>query len=105
MEDSNDKVYGILSYLGILVLISLAMGKTSFAKFHANQGLVLFIIEVLGAAILGIGLAIPVIRVVFAIVGGLFELICLCLAILGIVSAVNGETKELPVIGAVKLIK
>lgn len=105
MEDSNDKIFGILSYIGILVLIPLAVGKSSFTKFHANQGLVLLIIEFLGAAILGIGLAIPVIRIVFAIVGGVFELICLCLAIFGIVTAVNGETKELPVIGAVKLIK
>ena len=41
--DSNDKVFGILSYIGILWIVGLAAGKTPFAKFHANQGLVLFL--------------------------------------------------------------
>ena len=44
--DSNDKVFGILSYIGILWIVGLAAGKTPFAKFHANQGLVLFLAEI-----------------------------------------------------------
>lgn len=102
MEDSNDKVFGILSYIGILVLIPLMVGKSQFSKFHANQGLILFIVEVV---VLGIGMLIPGIRIVFAIIGGVFELACLLMAILGIVNAVNGETKELPIIGSIRLIK
>ena len=43
--DSNDKVFGILSYIGILWIVGLAAGKTPFAKFHANQGLVLFLAD------------------------------------------------------------
>lgn len=105
MEDSNDKVYGILSYIGILVIVSIALGKSQFARFHANQGLVLMIIEFVCSIVLGVGLAIPGIRIIFMIIGGLLWLPCLALAIFGIVTAANGETKELPVIGAVKLIK
>lgn len=105
MEDSNDKVFGILSYIGILVLIPLVVGKSQFSKFHANQGLILFIIEVVFGVVLGIGMLIPGIRIIFAIIGGVFELACLLMAILGIVNAVNGETKELPIIGGIRLIK
>ena len=45
---SDDKLMGALSYLGILVLIPLLTKKdSSFVQFHAKQGLVLFIGEVL----------------------------------------------------------
>lgn len=105
MEDSNDKLYGVLSYLSILVLIPLIAGKTQFAKFHANQGLVLAIIEVVFSVLIGIFIKIPVLGVIFGIVGGLFDLICLIMAIMGIVSVVNGEMKELPIVGAIHLVK
>lgn len=105
MEDSTEKVFGILAYFGLLFIVPLAAGKTQFSKFHANQGLVLFLIELIGGIVLGIGAAIPIIRIIFIIVGGIFELICLALAIYGIVVAANGEMKELPVIGGIKLIK
>lgn len=54
MEDSNDKVYGILAYIGILVLVPLLAGKTQFARFHANQGLVLFIADIILGVLIGI---------------------------------------------------
>ncbi len=105
MEDSNDKLYGVLSYLSILVLIPLVAGKTQFAKFHANQGLILAIIEVIFTALICILAKMPIIGVIFGIVGGLFDLICLIMSIMGILNAVNGETKELPIIGSIRLIK
>ena len=44
----NDKLMGVLAYLGILVLIPLLAAKDSkFAQFHAKQGLTLFIGEVI----------------------------------------------------------
>lgn len=103
--DSNDKAMGVLSYIGFLVLIPLIVGGSPFVKHHANQGLVLFIIELIFGAVIGLCSLIPIVRYVFWIVGGLFELVCLIMAIMGIVSAVNGETKELPIIGAIHIVK
>ncbi len=103
--DSNEKVFGVLAYFGLLWIVPLAAGKTPFSKFHANQGLVLFLIEVIGGIVIGIGSLLPFIRIVFMIVGGLFEMACLAAAIYGIVIAASGETKEIPVIGAIKIIK
>lgn len=103
--DSNEKVYGILAYFGLLWIVPLAAGKTEFSKFHANQGLVLFLIEVVGGVVVAIGKFIPLLWILFTILGGLFELVCLAAAIYGIVIAASGETKEIPVVGAIKIVK
>lgn len=110
MEDSNDKVYGILAYIGILVLVPLLAGKTQFARFHANQGLVLFIADIILGVLIGITTGVlsllgVVGLVLGSIVSGVLGLCILIMAILGIVNAVNGEMKPLPIIGGIKLIK
>ncbi len=110
MEDSNDKVYGVLSYFGILWLVGLLAGKTEFAKFHANQGLVLFIAEVILGIVAGVVSAILMfVPVVGAIIGGLVtaavSLGSLALMIIGIVHAAQGQMKPLPVIGGIRIIK
>lgn len=105
MEDSNDTLYGVLSYISILVLIPLIAGKSRFAKFHANQGLVLCIIEVIFGIVIGALMRIPILGIIFGIISVLFELICVFMSIIGIVGVVNGEEKELPIIGAIHLIK
>ncbi|MBD5384351.1 MAG: hypothetical protein HDR72_05070 [Ruminococcaceae bacterium] len=99
MEDSNDKVFGILSYFGILWLVGLLAGKTEFAKFHANQGLVLFI----AGLIIGAASAIPFVGwFIIAPVGSIATLV---FAIMGIVNAAQGQMKPLPVIGKFQIIK
>lgn len=105
MENSNDKGLGVLAYFNWLVLVTIFVGNSEFTKFHANQGLVLGIIETVFGAAIAILAKMPILGFIFSIVGGVFELVCLILAIMGIVSAVNGEMKELPVIGAIKIIK
>ena len=99
MEDSNDKVFCILSYFGILWLVGLLAGKTEFAKFHANQGLVLFI----AGLIIGAASAIPFVGwFIIAPVGSIATLV---FAIMGIVNAAQGQMKPLPVIGKFQIIK
>lgn len=105
MNDSSDKLMGVLSYIPVLCLVPIIMGGSSFIKFHANQGLVLFIFELIFSVLIGIFVKLPLLGVIFGIVGGLVDLICLILAIMGIVSAVNSETKELPVLGMIHILK
>ena len=94
----NNKVVSLLSYIWILFLVPLLAAKNSkFARFHANQGLVLFICSV----VLGILAAIPIVKYVAM----LLEVVALVLAIIGIVNVLNGKAKELPIIGGIKLIK
>lgn len=110
-QDVNDnKLLAVLSYISILVLIPIFVAPNSkYARFHANQGLVLFILEVaLGlvkailSAVLGIiSLQLSLIVNVLDIVNIAFVV----LAILGIVNAATGKAKELPFIGKFKILK
>ena len=108
--DQNDiqknKGMAVLAYLSWLVLIPIFAAKDSkFARFHANQGLVLAIAEIVCGVVLGILSALPFIGWIFGIVEGLFSLVCLGFTIIGIVNAVNGKAKELPIVGKFKILK
>ena len=104
----ENKAFGILAYLSILVLIPLlAAPKSKFARYHTNQGLVLFIAELIAwipqiilSAIFG---GVPVVYIIVNIIFSLIDLCFLILAILGIVNACQGKAKELPILGKFKL--
>ena len=92
-KGNNSTVMGVLSYLGPLVIIPYLMEKKDeFVRFHTKQGLVLFGLEVV-VMILGS-------MMYLYMIGTLFNLVTLVLSIIGIVNVVQGQRKELPVIGS-----
>lgn len=102
----SNKVMAILAYLSWLVIIPLvAAPQSRFARFHANQGLVLAIISTIWGVVTGILGVIPFIGWIIAAIMGIASIAFLILMIIGIVNAVNGEAKELPIIGKITLIK
>ena len=102
----QNKVMAILAYLSWLVLIPIFAAKESkFARFHANQGLVLAIAEIICWVVLGILSGIPFIGWIFGLVETLFSLVCLVFAVIGIVNAANGKAKELPIVGKYRILK
>lgn len=105
-SNDNDKVMGVLAYLSWLVLIPLLMAKESeFARFHANQGIVLAIAEIFAFVVCGILSLIPVVGVLFAILEWVVSIVCFIFSILGIVNAANGAMKELPIVGKFRILK
>lgn len=89
----ENKGITVLSYLGILCLVPLLSKKDSkFAQYHAKQGLVLFIMEL----VIWVLIVIPVLGWIIYVVGIITSLV---FAIMGIMNVVNGKCKELPVIG------
>lgn len=103
---NNNKAMAILAYLSWLVLIPLFAARESpFARFHVNQGLALAIVEIICWIVFGILSRIPLIGWLFAIIEWLISLACLILAIIGIVNAVNGRARELPVVGKILIVK
>lgn len=94
----KNKTMAILSYF-IFFLPLITAKDSKFAKFHANQSLILLIISIAANVI---GSLIPVVGGIIATVVGLGVLV---LWIMGIINASNGEMKELPVIGTYKLLK
>lgn len=96
---SNNKVMSFLSYLWILFIVPLIAAPNSpYAKFHANQGLLLFLFDI----VIAIVAMIPVVGWIISAVGGALVLI---FRIIGIVNSLKGEAKELPLIGKYRIIK
>ena len=83
-----NKGIAVLSYVWILCLVPL-LGKrdSEFAQFHAKQGLVLFVIEIVASLFIW-----------FPIFGQLLMLLLLIVAVMGIIKTLNGEWWEIPVI-------
>ena len=95
----NNKLLAAISYIGILFLVPLLAAKDdAFARFHANQGLVLFLVGI----VLGIIGIIPFVGPIIAGIGGIVTFV---FAILGIINAINGAMKPLPLIGGIEIIK
>lgn len=108
--DQNDiqqnRVMGVLSYLSILVLIPLFAARESpFARFHCNQGIVLALAEVILSFAVRIFGRLPLVGWIIRLVGGLGGLALFVFAIMGIINAINGKAKELPVIGGFQILK
>jgi uncharacterized membrane protein len=78
------KLWGVLAYLGVLVLIPLFLKKDSeFVQFHAKQGLLILIGWIIA----------------YFPFGFIFWIASFVLSVMGIVSVLQGEKKELPLIG------
>jgi uncharacterized membrane protein len=99
---ADNKVFAILAYFGILFLIPLLAAKESpFARFHTNQGLILFLANI---AVWIIVVVLGLISYVLGLIGSILYLGLFILFILGVINAAKGEMKELPLIGTFKLI-
>lgn len=82
----------------ILFFVPLVTDPSSaYARFHANQGLLLFILSII-SGIIGL---IPIIGTIVSFILGIAILIML---VLGIVNGSQGRAKELPFIGGIKIL-
>jgi len=89
------KLFGILCYLGPLVILPLlTKSEDEFLKFHAKQGLVLLIIQIFLWFVLRPSLMWPLWPVYQIIYLGL-----VVLSIIGISNILQGKEKELPLVG------
>ena len=97
----SEKFMGVLAYLGVLVLFPLFLAKDSqFARYHTNQGLILFI-AYLVLGILQKIFSTGIISTILWICG----VIVFVFTIIGIVNVCKGECKELPWIGKYRILK
>lgn len=109
-EIEASKILCVFAYLFWLVLIPLFAGKDlKFARFHANQGVVLaicetiwWVLEIVIAVLLG---GIPFIGTLVTVLFGLVNIVFAVLIIVGIMNVLNGKAKELPVIGKFRVLK
>ena len=99
----RNRAFAIISYLWLLFIVGLiAAPNSKFAKYHANQGLVLFLAELLFGFACIVLAFIPILGHLTILAGWIT---CIVLAIMGIINAAGGQCKPLPLIGHFELIK
>lgn len=98
-NDDIEKNKGIAAVTYILFFLPYLAAKDSkFAMFHANQSLVLLIVSVVGNVVL------PLIPILGWILWPFFWLAVFVLWLIGVINALNGKMKPLPVIGSINIL-
>ena len=95
--EKNKTMAGLSYFLFFLPLI--VCPESQYAKFHANQALLLLITGIAGNVILGI---IPIIGWILMPIFGIGILI---LGIMGIINGFGGKANPLPIIGKITILK
>ncbi|MEO7307268.1 MAG: hypothetical protein ABIR78_04785 [Ferruginibacter sp.] len=97
----NGKTTAIVAYITIIGWLIAYFGmhqskKTSLGSYHLRQTLLLFIIAIIYQIIIRIIImAVPAVGLILSLVG----LVFLVLWIMGLIAAINGEEKPMPLIG------
>ena len=88
MDKKTTAIVAYITWIGLLIAILL--GDREGAKFQVNQALVIWLFGLLAC--------IPC-------VGWIWGIFCFVCAVMGFISALNEEEKEVPLLGKVKLLK
>lgn len=103
--DSSDveknKTMAILSYFIFFLPLVTDAKDSQFAKFHANQSLVLLIFAFAGNFIAS---ALMVVLIGFLLLP-VVTIMTVVFWVMGLINASNGEMKRLPIIGGIDIIK
>lgn len=93
-----NKGISVLCYFGIFALIPMLTKKNSlFVRYHAKQGVILFLAEIIVSILSGILSSIAFLSIIMGLLGTAIFVF----AILGIVNACQGQAKEIPLVGSI----
>ena len=92
----DKKVTGIVAYITLIGwAIAYLIGDREGAKFHMNQALVLALAE----------LVVGIVGGIIGIVGTVLGVVMFVLWVIGIVGAIQGKAKKVPLLGDIVLLK
>ncbi len=91
--DKKNTGMAVLAYIVFFVPLLTKSADDPFVKYHVKQGLVLFLFGLVGLAITRV---LPYIGMVLE---PILDLLIIIWMIMGIMNALNGQEKPLPVIG------
>lgn len=92
----DKKVTGIVAYITLIGwAIAYLIGDREGAKFHMNQALVLALAE----------LVVGIVGSIIGIVGTVLGVVVFVLWVIGIVGAIQGKEKKVPLLGDIVLLK
>lgn len=88
----ENKLIAALSYVGILFLIPLlAKRESKFSQEHAKQGLILFIVWIVGSFVFW-----------FPLIGWLLFIVVFIVDLIAFIKCLSGEFWEIPVLGPLR---
>lgn len=96
-KDKGENYISALSYLVFFIPI-LLKPNSKFTRFHANQGLILFIIATLSSMVIWI----PKIGMTISFV---IRIALFILFVYGVINSIQGKMIRLPIIGKLNIIK
>jgi uncharacterized membrane protein len=88
MDKKTTDMVAYLTWIGLLVAILL--GDREASKFHINQALVIWLFGLLS---------------MIPCIGWIWGIFCFICAVMGFISALNGEEKSVPLLGKIQLLK
>lgn len=106
--EQNKTMAGLAYILFFLPLV--ACKDSQYGRFHANQGLLLLILSVVGSIALSVISNILIsftwhLYWITSLLHSAFGVLILVLAIMGLINGFNGKAKKLPIIGDIQIIK
>jgi len=99
-KKGQKNILAIISYIGILCLVPILMKeKDEFVKFHARQGLVLFICEIISWIVFYYIFNVWFYVYFLLFLGNLVGLVWVILSIIGIMNVLANKKQEIPIVG------
>ena len=102
MDPKTAAIVCYITWIGLVLAVVMADRNDPFFKFHLNNSLILVICGFATGIVGAVLCLIPIIGWLIFLAAEVFLLVCL---IMGLVSAVNGECKPLPLIGEFQILK
>ncbi len=97
MDKKTTDIVAYLTWVGLV--IALVAGDKEASKFHLNQSLAIWLVGTVAGIV---GKWVPLIGGLVGAVAGVFCAVCW---FIGIIGAIQGTEKEVPLIGQIKLLK
>ena len=89
----------------IIWIIAYSAGDKNGAKLHLNQSLILIILGLVCGIICWILGFIPIIKIIAKLLDIVVKLVTLIFGVWGMITAIKGEDKKLPIIGDIAILK
>lgn len=96
MDKKTTDIVAYLTWIGLI--IAFIMGDREKSKFHINQSLVIWLV----GTVSGMLAVIPLIGGLVSALGGILAFLCW---FIGLIGAIQGTEKPVPVLGQFKLLK
>jgi len=96
MDKKTTDIVAYLTWVGLI--IAFIIGDREKSKFHLNQSLVIWLV----GTVCGMLAAVPLVGTLISVVGGIFCFVCW---FIGLIGAIQGTEKPVPVLGQFKLLK